>query len=134
MSIGSITSTGKQNEAKKVFLVRGNCQFRYSTDGYITVDVYFYAAATSSNDLSSTAKIGSYIWTNGSYFRDGTLVHRRVPCFGGGRTSDGAYIKAEYIEMYASYSQPTVHGVSTATSPSYPTPSGVFNIEQVNAM
>lgn len=137
MSIGTITSSGmltKQSGAKKLFLVRGHCQLRYSTDGYITVDVYFYAAATSSDEINSVAKIGNYIWNHGSYIREGSYVRRKIPCFGGGRSSNsgGEYIKVEYIYMYSASSQPTVYGASTAVNPSYPYPSGVFSIDRTD--
>lgn len=137
MSIGTITSSGmltKQSETKKLFLVRGHCQFRYSSDGYITVDVYFYVAAKSSAEINSVAKIGNYIWNHGSYIREGTYVRRKIPCFGGGRSSNsgGEYIQAEYIYMYSATAQPTVYGASTAVNPSYPYPSGTFSIDRTD--
>lgn len=137
MSIGSITGSGtlnKQNDERKLFLVRGHTSFRYTTSGYINVDIYFYAMATSSADLDTTTKIRDYIWNHGSYFRINGNVRRRIPCFGGGRTanSNGEYMKAEYVSVLSATSTPEVIGVSTATTPEVPAPAGSFVLDKVN--
>lgn len=137
MPIGAITGTGvlnKQTETRKLFLVRGHCDFRYTTGGYITVDIYLYVMATSSDEINTSTKIRDYIWNHGSYFRVSGNVRRRIPCFGGGRTANanGEYMKAEYISVLSSTSTPEVVGVSTAASPEVPNPAGSFSIDRVD--
>lgn len=137
--IGNITGIGRttqQNTSKKLYLVAGHCSLRYGTNSYVTIDVYLYCSANSSNELNTASKVASYIWNNGIKINHGSYVTRLVPCIGGDRTSTsgGSYISTEFIYVESSTATPgtaRVYGVSTYSGTDYPYPKGDFILDSV---